>query len=74
MLFVTIEDEAGLLEATLFPKAYRRLGSRLGELGPYLFEGVVEIDQGVASLDILGIEYLDGARIARDPGGKRQEK
>ena len=74
MLFVTLEDEAGLLEATLFPKAYRRLGSLLGELGPYLFEGTVESEHGVESLDISGIERLDGSAMAQAPGDNGQER
>ncbi|MFP6738163.1 MAG: hypothetical protein VCD34_05415, partial [Planctomycetota bacterium] len=74
MMFVTIEDETGLLEATLFPGACRRLSSRLAELGPYLFEGVIESEHGVAGLNISGVERIDGRTLAGDPGNNCREE
>jgi len=42
MCFVTIEDGTGLVEATLFPKVYQRIGALLQGRGPFLFVGRVE--------------------------------
>lgn len=44
--FLTFEDEAGLIEAVLFPEANARLGERLTTPGPYLTEGVVRETDG----------------------------
>ena len=68
MMFLTIEDETGLLEGTLFPSICRRFGSRLTGPGPYLFEGVIESEDEVAGLNINGIEPLDGKALAARPG------
>jgi hypothetical protein len=37
--FVTWEDEFGLLESTLSPPVYARLGDPVRHPGPYLVEG-----------------------------------
>ncbi len=58
MMFVTMEDEFGVLEGVLFPRACGRSEGALREPGPYLFEGEVESEHGVASLSIRRIEPL----------------
>jgi DNA polymerase III alpha subunit len=52
MQFLTIEDEHGLLEATLFPAVWRRAAGRIRSLGPYVFEGKVEEDHDAVSLTV----------------------
>ncbi|KPL01795.1 MAG: hypothetical protein AMK75_03880, partial [Planctomycetes bacterium SM23_65] len=42
MQFLTLEDETGVFEVTLFPKMYRRVRRLLTDGGPYLVEGKVE--------------------------------
>jgi len=42
MLFVTLEDLWGLVEAVLFPDAYQRLGSIFQSPGPYIIHGHVQ--------------------------------
>ena len=42
MCFVTVEDGTGLVEATLFPKIYQRVGGLLQGRGPFVFIGRVE--------------------------------
>jgi DNA polymerase III alpha subunit len=59
MQFVTIEDEVGLLESTLFPAAYRSHGAVLRALGPYIFEGRVEDDRGGINMNLSRIERWD---------------
>lgn len=44
MLFLTLEDLDGLLDAVFFPDAYRRNRAALQTGGPWLISGVVEID------------------------------
>ncbi|MFN2432784.1 MAG: DNA polymerase III subunit alpha [Gemmatimonadota bacterium] len=62
MVFLTLEDEAGVGETTLFPSAYRRWGHLLKDAGPFLAEGVVERHHGVATLTV--------ERLTRLPGGR----
>ena len=42
MCFVTIEDGTGIVESTLFPKIYQRVGGILQGRGPFVFTGQVE--------------------------------
>ena len=42
MQFITLEDEYGLWEVTLFPNVYKRCGGQFTSWGPYLVEGKVE--------------------------------
>ena len=42
MCFVTVEDGSGIVEATLFPKVYQRVGGLLQGRGPFVFVGQVE--------------------------------
>ena len=43
--FLLIEDEAGLLQATIFERVYRKWGHVLHESGAYLLDGRVEQDR-----------------------------
>ena len=42
MYFLLIEDEAGLLQATIFEGVYKRCGHVLHQKGAFLLEGKVE--------------------------------
>ncbi|MBN1418693.1 MAG: DNA polymerase III subunit alpha [Planctomycetes bacterium] len=64
LAFVTIEDETGLAEGTIFPAVYRRLAPVLSHLGPFRFEGVVEARYGAVSLIA---DRIDLFRRARGP-------
>jgi error-prone DNA polymerase len=50
MQFVTLEDESGLIECTLFPDVYRRHRGTVRTLGPYVAEGRVEDQYGAPTL------------------------
>jgi error-prone DNA polymerase len=43
--FLLVEDEAGLLQATIFEGVYRRCGHVLHQRGAFLLEGRVEQDR-----------------------------
>jgi DNA-directed DNA polymerase III PolC len=58
MKFVTIEDETGLCEVTLFPRVYGRYGHLLVTGGPYLVSGLVENDHGAISLTAERVEVV----------------
>jgi DNA-directed DNA polymerase III PolC len=58
MVFLTLEDEGGLVEATLFPDAYLRWGHLLEDAGPFVVEGVVERHHGVATLSVERLERV----------------
>ncbi len=51
MLFVTLEDETGLLECTLFPPVYARHRGVVRDLGPYVAEGRIEEQYGAPTLN-----------------------
>ncbi|MCI0340782.1 MAG: PHP domain-containing protein [Planctomycetales bacterium] len=59
MEFVTLEDEWGVVEVTLFPAAYRRFAHLLGTLGPYVVEGRVEDQYGAISVSAARLERVD---------------
>jgi error-prone DNA polymerase len=46
MLFLTLEDLEGTLDAVVFPDTYRRSYQALASSGPFLFTGTVEMDAG----------------------------
>ena len=73
MEFVTLEDETGVFEVTLFPRVYRRDGHVLGVLGPYLVEGRVDCQHDAVTLTAnrLGIAPLReeaGAAVLAETG------
>jgi DNA polymerase III alpha subunit len=50
MMFLTLEDEFGLFEVTLFPDVYRRCGSSFTHYGPYVVTGKVEQQYGALTV------------------------
>jgi DNA polymerase III alpha subunit len=52
MQFLTLEDETGLVECTVFPKMYERLGHRLDGIGPYTAKGRLEDNHGALCLNV----------------------
>ncbi len=65
MVFLTLEDEDGVVETTLFPDAYRRWGHVLRDAGPFIAEGTVERHHGVATLTVERLKRVES------PSGKR---
>jgi DNA polymerase III alpha subunit len=68
MRFLTLEDETGMVEVTLFPQAYQRWGGALDGRGPYLVEGRVEEDHGALSLTATRLERLRSLTKERGRG------
>jgi len=58
MEFLTFEDETGLVEATFFPKTYRRFCAILDRTRPFMLYGKVEEDFGAVTLTVTRIERL----------------
>ena len=52
MIFLSLEDESGLLEAALLPPAYPRLAAAVTTPGPYLITGIVRRVQGAVHLEV----------------------
>ncbi len=48
MMFLTLEDLTGMLDAVVFPDVYRRFRGALGSSGPILVTGVIEMDESRA--------------------------
>jgi len=59
MEFLTLEDEEGVFEVTVFPEAYRRFAASVRGPGPYVVTGKVE--------DHLGAISVTAERIDRAP-------
>jgi len=59
MEFVTLSDEWGKFEVTLFPKAFQRLGLELRRgKGPFLIRGRVELEMGIPGLVAMDIALV----------------
>jgi DNA polymerase-3 subunit alpha/error-prone DNA polymerase len=67
MEFVTLEDEHGLVECTLFPKVYDRFAMVVRGYGPYVAEGVVEDQLGAVTLNVEAIRFAALAAPSRRP-------
>ena len=50
MEFLTLEDEDGIFEVTLFPRIHRRYRHLIDDMGPYLVTGKVENQYGSLSV------------------------
>ena len=59
MMFLTLEDETGIWDVVLFPRAYRRYGDRLVDRGPYVVVGRVEEDARPSSVTAERVERLE---------------
>ena len=67
MLFLTLDDEYGLFESTVFPAAARELPRTFDAYGPYLITGKVE-----RQYDSIGIAAERVVVFAREDTAKSQ--
>lgn len=67
MQFATLEDEWGLFEVTLFPKAARRFGHLLESCGPFLVAGRVEEQYGAITITASHLGQLFSHLYPRAP-------
>ena len=61
MKFLSLEDLTGTFEAVLFPDAYARCAEATLGTGPLLVEGRIDLDHGVPSLTVTGVEKSPSA-------------
>ncbi|NLX18804.1 MAG: DNA polymerase III subunit alpha [Desulfobulbus sp.] len=61
MEFLSVEDETGLLECTLFPREYQQYSFLLTSTGPLLLEGYLDEDFGVRTLVVTRIARVSQA-------------
>ncbi len=61
MRFITLEDETGIFEVTLFPRTCRRYSRVVDTYGPYLVEGTVEDQYGALTVNARRLAPLDAA-------------
>jgi DNA-directed DNA polymerase III PolC len=52
MAFITIEDEYGICETTLFPETFKRFRKTLKGLGPYVITGKIENQYGACTVTV----------------------
>ena len=58
-MFLTMDDEHGLFEVTLFPNLSRRHKCGFSHYGPYIVTGKVENQYDSLSVIAQSIEYFD---------------
>jgi len=58
MEFLTLEDEEGIFEVTLFPREYQRYGHLIRSVGPYVVEGKVESQYGAVTITAKKVSLL----------------
>jgi DNA polymerase III alpha subunit len=71
MEFLTLEDETGLMEVTLFPAAYQKFGHLIQSAGPYLVKGTVEEQFGAVTLRAERLQVVPQARRAAGSAARR---
>jgi len=73
MCFITLSDESGLTEITLFPAVHRRHRLEMVEagLGPFVIEGVIESQYDALSVTAGRVETLRGCLERMRKGGRR---
>jgi len=64
MRFLTLEDESGLFEVTLFPDTYRRIRRKLDGLGPHFVIGKVEDQYSALTVSASNIQSAVSALIS----------
>ena len=71
-MFLTMDDEYGLFEVTLFPDVARQYTGGFSHYGPYVVTGKVENQYDSLSVTAESIEYVEGrpaAVFCRQRGG-----
>jgi DNA polymerase III alpha subunit len=58
MMFLTMDDEYGIFEVTLFPDICRAIGGSLGRYGPYVVAGKVEEQYGAVTITAQRVELI----------------
>ena len=58
MMFLTLEDPAGVFEAILFPAAYQRWGHLLTTHGPFVITGQAQVEEYTCSLIVERMEKM----------------
>jgi len=73
MCFITLSDESGLTEVTLFPAVYKRHRLEMVEagLGPFVIEGVIESQYDALSVTAGRVETLRGFLARMRKCGRR---
>ncbi|HUT59300.1 MAG TPA: PHP domain-containing protein [Phycisphaerae bacterium] len=66
MLFLTMDDEFGLFEVTVFPGALGRNRTRLTHYGPYLVTGTVEEQYGAITVSAGKISLVGEVKPGRE--------
>jgi len=70
MEFLTLEDETGLVEVTLFPVTYQKYGHLVRSIGPFLVEGVAEEQLGAVTLRAERLEVVSQVPPAAPTGAR----
>jgi len=67
MEFLTLEDETGLVEVTLFPRVYQKYGGIIRSRGPFLVEGTVEDQFGALTLSAQRLRAVTQSALSPTP-------
>jgi DNA polymerase III alpha subunit len=71
--FVTLEDECGLLEATVSPETYQRFADPIKNPGPYLVEGRVEMRHATSVLSVATVRPFHERERPHSTAGSSSE-
>ena len=63
MQFLTLEDETGIFEVTLFPRLYRKVRPLLSDGGPYLVTGKVDAQYDSVSVTAFDVRRHEDAPV-----------
>ena len=66
MEFMTLEDETGIFEVTLFPGVYGKYRHLIEDSGPYLIFGTVEENYGAVTVNAQKVCRLQAERCDSD--------
>jgi len=71
MMFLTMEDQYGLFEVTLFPDVYQEVRAALAGYGPYLVSAKVEDQYGAVTLTAETLELIEESteELCREKNG-----
>ena len=66
MEFLSFEDETGIFETVLFPKAYERYAGLLDEPRPVIIQGTVQEDLGAIAIHVERLTPLDSRKNQKE--------
>jgi len=74
MMFLTLDDEYGMFEVTVFPDTLRKMNQTFGRYGPYIVTGKVEDQYGSLTVAAERVDLFKGGRKKLNHKGHQAHK